>query len=95
MRIDNLIWLPQTIDKLAEKHQVTEREVEQVFQDAPRFRFVSRGRRRRDENLYAAYGQTDGGRYLIVFFILKPSHLALVVSARDMDRAERNWYGRK
>jgi uncharacterized DUF497 family protein len=95
MRIDNLIWLPQTIDKLAEKHQVTEREVEQVFLDAPRFRFVSRGRRRRDENLYAVYGQTDGGRYLIVFFILKPSHLALVVSARDMDRAERNWYGRK
>ena len=31
MRIDNLIWLPQTIDKPAEKHQVTGREVEQVF----------------------------------------------------------------
>ena len=60
MRIDNLIWLPQTIDKLAEKHQVAEREVEQDFRAAPRFRFVSKGRRRRDENLYAAYGQTDG-----------------------------------
>jgi hypothetical protein len=23
------------------------------------------------ENVYAAYGQTDGGRYLIVFYILK------------------------
>jgi uncharacterized DUF497 family protein len=95
MRIDNLIWLPQIIDKLADKHQVTEREVEQIFENAPRFRFVSKGRRRRNENLYAAYGQTDGGRYLIVFFILKPGHLALIVSARDMDRGERRQYGKK
>jgi uncharacterized DUF497 family protein len=40
-------------------------------------------------------GQTDGGRYLSVFFIHKPGNLALVISARDMDAAERRRYGRK
>jgi uncharacterized DUF497 family protein len=94
MHIDNLIWLPWIAEKLAEKYQVSEAEVEQVFINVPHFRFVSKGRRQRDENLYAAYGQTDGGRYLVVFFIMKPGHLALVVSARDMDRAERRRYGK-
>jgi len=31
-------------------------------------------------------GQTDSGRYLSMFFIHKPGKLALVISARDMDR---------
>ncbi len=93
MRIDTLIWLPHIVDKLAEKHRVSIAEVEQAITKAAHFRFISKGRRRREENLYAAYGQTDGGRFLVVFFILKPGHLALIVSARDMDRAERRLYG--
>jgi len=39
--------------------------------------------------VYTACGRTDDGRYLIVFFILKPDNLALILSARDMDRMER------
>lgn len=35
------------------------------------------------ENLYRAVGQTDAGRYLIVFFILKQGGRALVISARE------------
>ena len=50
---------------------------------------------RSGEDVYSAMGQTDAGRYLIIFFILKPYHRALVVSARDMDRKERREYGRK
>ncbi|MBM4030231.1 MAG: BrnT family toxin [Planctomycetes bacterium] len=46
------------------------------------------------EDVYAALGQTDAGRYVAVFFIHKPGHLALVVSARDMDRKERRRYER-
>lgn len=44
--------------------------------------------------MYAAYGQTDAGRYLTVFFIHKPGGRALIISARDMDGKERRQYGR-
>jgi uncharacterized DUF497 family protein len=30
---------------------------------------------------------------LTVFFIYKPGHLALIISARDMDSKERKKYG--
>ena len=46
------------------------------------------------EDVYAALGQTDAGRYLIAFFIHKPGHLALILSARDMDGKERRKYER-
>ena len=69
-------------------------EVEEVFANRPRFRFVAKGDRS-GEDVYSAIGQTNAGRYLIVFFILKPYHRALVISARDMDRKERRGYGRK
>ena len=47
------------------------------------------------ENLYTSLGRTRAGRYLAVFFIYKPSHAALVISARDMDEKERKLYERK
>jgi uncharacterized DUF497 family protein len=92
--IDDFIWLPDFIDKLAVKHQVSQDEVEEVFFDRPRYRFVESGYRP-GEDVYAASGQTDGSRYLIVFFIQKPSHRALILSARDMDETERRRYERK
>jgi len=41
------------------------------------------------EHLYAAYGRTGAGRYLIVFFIRKPRGAALPISAREMTSRER------
>jgi uncharacterized DUF497 family protein len=43
----------------------------------------------------SAYGQTEAGRYIIVFFVLKRGRQALVISARDMDGKERKTYGRR
>jgi uncharacterized DUF497 family protein len=91
MDIDGFIWLPDIIEKLRVKHQVTEDEVEEVFFSRPLFRFVEYGHREGDD-VYSAQGRTDAGRYLIVFFIYKPDHLALVLSARDMDINERRRY---
>ncbi len=93
MRIEDFIWLDDVIEKLASKHQVIQEEVEQVFKSKPHFRFVSKGRRWKKEKVYAAYGQTEAGRYLTVFFIHKPGNLALIISARDMDDKERKRYG--
>jgi uncharacterized DUF497 family protein len=94
MRVDDFVWLPQVIEKLAAKHNLIPEEVEAVFFNRPRFRFHERGHVQ-GENLYTALGQTDAGRYLIVFFVLKPSRHALIISARDMAPAERKRYDQK
>lgn len=70
MNIDGFIWLEIIVEKLWQKHHVTESEVEEIFDSSPYFRFVEKGYRE-GENVYAALGQTDGGRYLIVFFVFK------------------------
>jgi uncharacterized protein len=69
-------------------------EAEDVFFNRPQYRFVGSGHRP-GEDVYSAAGQTDAGRYLIVFFIHKADNTALVLSARDMDRRERRRYERK
>ena len=94
MYIDDFIWLYDIVEKLAVKHQVTQDEVEEVFFDRPRYRFVESGHRT-GENVYAVLGQSDAGRYLIVFFIRKLDNTALILSARDMDDKERMRYERK
>jgi len=94
MYIDDFIWLPDILGKLAVKHGVTQDEVEEVFFNRPRYRFVESGHRP-GEDVYSVSGQTDAGRYLIVFFIHKPGNTALILSARDMDRKERRRYERK
>lgn len=76
------------IDKLSEKHSVDLSEVIEVLQSKATFRFVEKGHRR-GENVYAALGQSEAGRYMIVFFILKVGNRALILSARDMTSSER------
>ena len=94
MKIDVFIWLPEIVDKIEVKHAVQPEESEEIFFNQPRFRFVESGHRKGD-NIYSATGQTDAGRYLIVFFIYKSPDSALILSARDMDRKERKRYERK
>lgn len=93
MYIDDFIWLPHILDKIVVKHHMTQDEVEQVFFNRPRYRFIESGYRS-GEDVYAGMGRTDAGRYVIVFFVHKPGHLALILSARDMDRKERRRYER-
>ena len=94
MRISGLIWLEDIVQKLIWKHSVTQKEVSEVFANSPRFRYVEKGHRE-DENLYVAQGQTDGGRFLQVFFVYKTNRQALILSVRNMTKAERRKYGKK
>lgn len=94
MYIDDFIWLPDILEKLATKHQVSQDEAEETFFDDPHYRFVESGYRL-GEDVYSASGQSDAGRYLIVFFIHKSGDIALILSARDMDNKERRRYERK
>ena len=94
MKIERIVWLRPVVDKLATKHRVQTQEVEELFGNQPRFRFIEKGQRE-GEDVYMALGQTEAGRYLTVLFIYKRSNEALVLSARDMAEKERRMYGRK
>ena len=94
MRITGVVWLRSVIEKLADKHQVSQQEVEEALRNRPRIRRIALGDVA-GEDLYAALNQTDDGRYLIVFFIYKPNGEALIISARDMSPKERKSYGKK
>lgn len=94
MRVDDFIWVPSIVEKLTVKHHVEQDEVEEVFFNRPKYRFAETGNWP-GEDVYHATGRTNAGRYLIVFFILKPNHTALILSAREMDRKERKRYERK
>ncbi len=93
MKIVGFIWLEEIVEKLEVKHQVSPDEVEQVLGNQPSIKRMNRGRFR-GEDVYRALGQTDAGRYLVVFFILKLTREALILSARDMDHKERRSYAR-
>ena len=94
MRISGFIWLEEFEDKILRKHGVTPEEAERVSFNKPHFRFMERGNRA-GEDVYAAFGQTDAGRYLSIFFIHKQGGEALIVSARPMTERERRTYGRQ
>lgn len=55
MKITGFVWLPDIIEKLAVKHNVSVDEVEQIFENEPRSRFVENGTRE-GENVYMATG---------------------------------------
>ncbi|MDA0747078.1 MAG: BrnT family toxin [bacterium] len=93
MLITGIVWLESIVEKLARKHNVSQEEVEQIFLNTPRYRFLERGRIT-GEHVYSAYGCTNAGRYVTVVFIFKLGNRALIISARDMDRKERKQYGR-
>ncbi len=93
MQLNEVIWKDYFVDKLEVKHGISTFEAEEVLFGKPHVRRVQRGRIK-GEDLYSAYGQTDGGRYLIVFFIRKGT-AALPISARDMTDSEERYYDRQ
>ena len=64
MNVTGVIWLRDVVDKLLWKHRVTTDEVEEVLSHSSRYRFIETGDVA-GEDLYAAMGQTEAGRYLI------------------------------
>lgn len=94
MKIKGFIWFEEILEKLERKHHVRQEEVREVFANRPKFRFVEKGHHS-GENVYAALGQTNAGRHLIVFFVYKKDKDALILSARNMTPAERKKYEQK
>ena len=72
------------------KHGVHASECEQVFFNKPLL-ILDDPKHSVAEDRFAAFGQTDGGRKLVVVYTQRAS-LLRVVSARDMNRRERQFY---
>jgi uncharacterized DUF497 family protein len=94
LRITELVWLEDVVIKLVSKHRVDPDEVAELFLGHPKFRFVEAGHSE-GEDVYAALGRTEAGRYLITFFLMKRGGRALPISAREMTDGERKLYDRK
>jgi hypothetical protein len=92
--LDDIIWLETIVEKIAWKHNVLPSEVEQVLSSDCRIFRKEKGRVE-GEHLYNALGRTQSGRLLSVFFIRKLGSKALIITARDMNKAERSRYGKK
>ena len=95
MQIDRIICPSTIADKLASKHHLRVPDARYALYHAGRIRFAEQGHTP-GEDVYAAFGQTLGGRYVVVFFVYKPdSATAIIISGRDMSEKERKAYGRK
>jgi hypothetical protein len=94
MKIRWTIWKDQFIEKIRQKHGVSTEEVEEVLTSKAHFRKAEKGRVK-GEDVYAAYGQSTSGRYIVAFFIFKTPDCALPISARDMSHSERRYYEKK
>ena len=74
MVIRQIIWKDHFVEKPATKRGISTK--------------VSKGKVK-GENVYPAFGQTIGGRYMVIFYIRKSAGSIVPVSACDMDDKER------
>jgi hypothetical protein len=65
----------------------------EVLDNKPKFILKEAGYIR-GEDVYAAFGRTNTGRLLSVFFVYTEDQRAIIVSARDMTLRERQKYVR-
>ena len=92
MQFKEILWRQRYAEKIRHQHHVETAEVEESLSKNPFVRLQERGRRP-GEDLYVAYGQTAEGRYIVTFLIHKGRGLAMPISARDMTKKERRYYG--
>jgi len=82
-------WDDESEEHIWTRHQVTPAEVEQVINTRPRLTVTGRS-----ETQYV-YGTTDAGRYLLVILAEAMDGRDHVVTARNMDSAERRHFTRQ
>jgi uncharacterized DUF497 family protein len=86
-------WDRGNIDKNLIKHNVKNWECEQVFFNRPLI-VLADPRHSIAEKRWAAFGKTDTDRFLVIIFT-KRNNLIRIISARDMNKREREFYDEK
>jgi uncharacterized DUF497 family protein len=89
MQVEDLEIDEYVLEKIETKHGDQFAEVEEAC-FSPR-RHIRRGRM----GVYKLFCRTDAGRLLVVIFVDRGERVWRVVTARDMDDAERRYYVRQ
>lgn len=95
-RILELDWRQDRIEHIRDRHGITPEEVEQAVFDDPKGLLVRVGLAERNprETIYRHLGRTAAGRFLLVALLYTGHGVAIPLTARDMDDAERRRYTR-
>ena len=83
-------WAQGNVDKNLINHNVNNWECEQVFFNKP-ILVLEDPSHSLSEKRWAAFGKTDADRLLVVVFT-KRGRLLRVISARDMNKKEKQFY---
>lgn len=83
-------WDKGNIGKNLIKHNVTDKEAEEVFENEPKFIFEDE-KHSYIEKRYMIWGITNKGKRLAVIFTIREDRVR-IISARDMHRKERREY---
>ena len=86
-------WNKGNIDKNLKRHNVTDRECEEIFFDSQLIVYYDQGHSIKEERYYAL-GKTVMERKLFVVFTMRKNRIR-VISARDMNKREKEEYGKK
>ena len=86
-------WDKGNFDKNLVKHNVTNREAEEVFENNLKFIFMDEKHSQREER-YGLYGRTTAERLLFIVFTIKEKKVR-IISARAMSQKERRVYEEK
>ncbi len=86
-------WDDGNISKNWLKHQVSHTECEQVFFNAPLI-VEEDSKHSQTEDRWFLLGRTDNQRLLFIVFTIRDT-LIRIISARDMNKKERNIYHEK
>ncbi len=88
--ISSIRWTDKSIEHIA-RHAISPKEVEEVCfneNDAP---FIRSGR----ENMHYVFGKTHSGRFLFVVVRFIRQGEVRVITARDMNTWEKNYFKKR
>jgi uncharacterized DUF497 family protein len=85
----HIIWIYQNWRDLI-KHSVSNEECEECFENIPIY-FFPDTKHSSYENRLGLFGKTHKGRFLTLVFTIRKNNIR-VISARDQNRKEKNFY---
>lgn len=93
MTVTDIGWTRDRVEHI-KNHKIATWEVEQAAFDDPNriIKKVAAADSFPGKYVYRLLGRTEEGRYLAFFFIYKGRGSAYLITARDMDNAERRQY---
>ena len=98
MKITRLVWTEDRVEHIVVKHSVHPAEVEEAcFPGSPdnriRLELVKSSQNKgRINNIYLVFGRTEAGRYLTVVCRYVERGKMKVITAREMNKAEKLRY---